>query len=72
MCNSALSAKSDGNDIELNGETDDEDMEDGVTGYVEGSAQVRNARDPGQPTHSEHRESIRKHIDPTDHGANSV
>ena len=28
-CDSALSVKSDGNDIELNGETDDEDMEGG-------------------------------------------
>ena len=26
----------------LNGETDDEDMEDGETGFVDGSAQVRN------------------------------
>ena len=30
------------NDIELNGETDDEDMEDGETGFDDGSAQVRN------------------------------
>ena len=29
VCDSALSAKIDMNDIELNGETDDEDMEDG-------------------------------------------
>ena len=38
---SALSVKSDGNDTELNGETDDEDMEDGETGFDDGSAQVR-------------------------------
>ena len=42
-CDSALGAKSDGNDIELNGETDDEDMEDGEMGF-DGSAQVRNIR----------------------------
>ena len=29
VCHSALSAKSDMDDTELNGETDDEDMEDG-------------------------------------------
>ena len=29
VCDSALSAKIDGNDIELNSEADDEDMEDG-------------------------------------------
>ena len=29
-------------DVELNGETDDEDMEDGETGFDDGSAQVRN------------------------------
>ena len=39
--------KSDGNDIEFNGETDDADMEDGETGFGDGSAQVRNTRDPG-------------------------
>ena len=37
----------------LNGETDDEDMEDGETGF---SGQVRDIRDPGQPTATEHRE----------------
>ena len=30
----------------MNGETDDEDVEDGETGYGDGSAQVRNLRDP--------------------------
>ena len=36
-------------DVELNGETDDEDMEDGEVGFDDGSVQVRNIRDPGQP-----------------------
>ena len=43
-CDSALSVKSDGNGIELNGETDNEDMEDGETRFDDGSAQVRNIR----------------------------
>ena len=60
-CDSALSAKSDENDGELNVETDDEDMEDGETGFDDGSAQVRNIRDPGQPTESEHREHMTTH-----------
>ena len=34
----------------MNGETDDEDMEDGETGFDDGSAQVRHLRDQGQPT----------------------
>ena len=58
MCDSALSAKSDMNDIELNGETDDEDMENGETGFDDGSAAVRNFRDSGQPTESERREHM--------------
>ena len=37
-CDSALSVKSDGNDPESNGETDDEDIEDGETGFDDGSA----------------------------------
>ena len=41
----AMSATGDESDIELNGETDDEDMEDGETGFDDGSAQVRNTRD---------------------------
>ena len=47
--------------IELNGETDDEDIEDGETGVDDGSAQVRNIRDPGQPTASEHKEHMTTH-----------
>ena len=43
---------------ELNGETDAEDMEDGETGFDDGSAQVRNIRDPGQPTAKEHQEHM--------------
>ena len=44
--------------IELNGETDDEDTEGGEMGFDEGSAQVRNIRDPGQPTVKEHQEHM--------------
>ena len=43
---SVLSATNDENDVELNGETDDEDMEDGEVGFDDGSAQVRNIRGP--------------------------
>ena len=60
-CDSALGAKSDGNDIELNGETDDEDMEDGEMGFDDGSAQVRNIRGPGQPTVKGHQEHMITH-----------
>ena len=35
-CDSVLSATNDENDVELNGETDDEDMEDGETGFDDG------------------------------------
>ena len=63
----ALSAKSDVNDIELNGETDDEGMEDREMGLDDWCAQMRNIRDPGQPTASEHQEHVT-----TDHGASSV
>ena len=59
--NRALTAKSNGNDIELNGETNDEDMEDGETGFDDGSAQVRNIRDQGQPTAYEHQEHMTTH-----------
>ena len=45
-----LSVKSVENDIELNGETDDEDMQDGEMGYDDGSGQVKTTCDPGQPT----------------------
>ena len=58
VCDSALNAKSVGDDIEFNGETDDGDMEDGETGFDDGSAQVSNIRDPGQPTASEHTEHV--------------
>ena len=46
-----------GDDIELNGWTDDEDMEDGETGFDDGRAQVGNIPDPGQRTASEHTQS---------------
>ena len=46
---------------ELNGETDDEDMTDGEMGFDDGSAQVRNTRDPGQPTAHEHQEHMIDH-----------
>ena len=51
-----MSPTNDENDVELNGETDDEDMEDGEMGFDDGSAQVRNIRDSGQPTVKEHQE----------------
>ena len=35
-CDGALSVKIDGNDVESNGETDDEDMEDGEMGFDDG------------------------------------
>ena len=57
-CDSVLSATNDENGDELNGETDDEDMEDGEMGFDDGSAQVRNIRDPGQPTAKEHQEHM--------------
>ena len=44
-----LSATNDEKGDELNGETDDEDMEDGETGFDDRSAQVRNIRDAGPP-----------------------
>ena len=60
-CDSVLSATNDENDAELNGETDDEDMEDGEMGFDDGSVQVRNIRDPGQPTVKEHQEHVTTH-----------
>ena len=57
----ALGARSDESDIELNGETNDEDMEDEDTGFDDGSAHVRNIRDPGQPTAKEHQEHMTTH-----------
>ena len=56
-----LNTTSGENNDELNGETDDEDMEDGETGFDDGSAQVRNIRDPGQPTGHEHEEHMTTH-----------
>ena len=60
-CDSVLSAANDENGDKLNGETDDEDMEDGEMGIDDGSAQVRNIRDPGQPTAKEHQEHMTTH-----------
>ena len=42
-------------------ETDDEDMEDREVGFDDGSAQVRNIRDSGQPTVKEHQEHMTTH-----------
>ena len=53
--------KSDRNDCKLDGEMDDEDMGDGTTGFDDGSAQVSNRRDPGQPTAHEHQEHMTAH-----------
>ena len=50
VCDGVLDVTNDENGDELNGETDDEGMEDGEVGFNDGSAQVRNIRDPGQPT----------------------
>ena len=61
-CDSVLSATNDENDEELNGETDDEDIEDGQMGFDDGSAQERNIRDPGQPTVKEHQEHMTTHL----------
>ena len=43
---------------DASGETDDEDMEDGEMGFDDGSVQVRNIRNPGQPTVKEHQEHM--------------
>ena len=56
-----MGATSGENDVELNGETDDEDMEDGETGFDDGSAQVGNIPDPGEPTVKEHQEHMTTH-----------
>ena len=58
VCDSGLNGKSVGDDIELNGETDDEDIEDGETGFVGERAQARDLRDAGQRTASEHTEHM--------------
>ena len=60
-CDGVLSVNSDGHDCELNGETDDEDTEDGEMGFDDGSAQVRDIRDPGLPTAHEHQEHMTTH-----------
>ena len=49
------------NDNELNVQEDNEAMEDGETGYDDGSVQVRNIRDPGQPTVKAHQEHMTTH-----------
>ena len=36
-------------------------MEDGETVFDDGSAQVRNVRDPGPPTAKEHQEHVATH-----------
>ena len=46
---SASSVKKDGNDMELNGETDEE-MEDEETEFDDGSTQEKNIRDHAQST----------------------
>ena len=61
VSDSASRANSDMNGIVLNDETDDEDMEDGETRFDEGSAPVRNIRDPGQPIGGERREHMNTH-----------
>ena len=56
-----LSATHDDNDVELKGETDDEDMEDGEMGFDDGSVPAGNIRDPGQPTAKELQEHMTTH-----------
>ena len=60
-CDSVLSATNDENDVQLNGETDDEDMEDGEMRFDDGSAQVLHIRDQGQPTVKKHQEHMTTH-----------
>ena len=48
-------------DRELNGEMDDEDMKNGEAELDDGSAQVRNIRDPGQPFVKEYQEHMTTH-----------
>ena len=56
-----LNVTNDENGDELHGETDDEDMEHGEVRFNDGSAQVRNIRDPGQPPAKKHQEHITTH-----------
>ena len=60
-CDGMLNVTNDENGDELNGETDDEDMEYGEMGFDDWSAQVRNIRDPGRPTAKEHQEHMTTH-----------
>ena len=60
-CDSVLSATNDVNHVELHGETDDKDMDDGEMGFDDGSAQARNIRDLGQPTVKEHQKHMTTH-----------
>ena len=57
----ALSATEDENDVELNCEADDEETEDEEMEFDDGTAQVRNIRDPGQSTAKEHQEHMTTH-----------
>ena len=59
-CDSVWSATNDENE-EVNGETDDEDIEDGETEFDDGSAQVTTIRDPGHPTVKEYQEHMTTH-----------
>ena len=60
-CDGVLNVTNDENGDELNGETDDENMEDGEVGFDDGSAQVKSIRDPGQPSAKEHQEHLTTH-----------
>ena len=60
-CDRVLSATNDETDVELNDETDDEDMEDGEMGFDDGSVQLRNIRDIGQPTAKELQQHMTTH-----------
>ena len=59
-CDSVLNTTSGENNDELNGETDDEDMEDGETGFDDGSAQVRNRSNdcPQTPRSHDHTSTV--------------
>ena len=60
-CNGVLNVTNDENGDELNGETDDEDVEDGEMGFDDGSAQVKNIRESKQPTAKEHQAHMTTH-----------
>ena len=59
--NGVMDARGDDDDTEMNCEEDDGDVEDGETGFDDGSSRVRSVRDPGQPTVDELREHITTH-----------